>query len=378
MKTEFASPDRADKNQLSTEIQKANELPLVKELTALIPDPFVILNHHRQIVYCNSTLVGLLALEQPDVIYGKRLGEALNCIHAQKTDEGCGTTTACRHCGAVNAMVKSQDSPDQTLEEECRLTTKTDNASFEFTVRAKTMNLSGEWFTLLIVKDISAEKRRYALERIFFHDILNTAGGIQGLVELMEDASDEEIKEYIDLAKLSSETLVEEINAQKEILAAENEELEIEYDSLNALDIIKSVVAIYQNHRAAEGKTIQPETSTSDLKFLSDPRLLIRVIGNMLKNALEAEKQGQTISLGADVKEDHIRFWVRNPSVMTEKIKEQVFQRSFSTKGKGRGLGTYSIKLLGEKYLGGQVGFETNQVQGTCFYIDIAKGVVSD
>lgn len=31
----------------------------------------------------------------------------------------------------------------------------------------------------------------------------------------------------------------------------------------------------------------------------------------------------------------------------------QIFQRSFSTKGKGRGLGTYSIKLLTERYLKG-------------------------
>jgi sensor histidine kinase regulating citrate/malate metabolism len=51
----------------------------------------------------------------------------------------------------------------------------------------------------------------------------------------------------------------------------------------------------------------------------------------------------------------------------------QVFMRSFSTKGVQRGLGTYSMKILGEQYLGGKVDFETNPKNGTTFYIDLGK-----
>ena len=46
----------------------------------------------------------------------------------------------------------------------------------------------------------------------------------------------------------------------------------------------------------------------------------------------------------------------------------QIFQRSFSTKGSGRGVGTYSIKLLGEQYLRGRVGFTSSETDGTAFY----------
>lgn len=43
------------------------------------------------------------------------------------------------------------------------------------------------------------------------------------------------------------------------------------------------------------------------------------------------------------------------------KLLLRIFQRSFSTKGaKGRGLGTYSMKLFGETYLGGQVSFRSS------------------
>jgi sensor histidine kinase regulating citrate/malate metabolism len=49
----------------------------------------------------------------------------------------------------------------------------------------------------------------------------------------------------------------------------------------------------------------------------------------------------------------------------------QIFQRSFSTKGAGRGLGTYSIKLLGERYLHGTVSFASSAEQGTIFQISL-------
>ena len=48
-------------------------------------------------------------------------------------------------------------------------------------------------------------------------------------------------------------------------------------------------------------------------------------------------------------------------------VQLQVFQRSFSTKGENRGLGTYSIRLLTERYLKGQVSFTSSPETGTIF-----------
>jgi sensor histidine kinase regulating citrate/malate metabolism len=53
----------------------------------------------------------------------------------------------------------------------------------------------------------------------------------------------------------------------------------------------------------------------------------------------------------------------------------QIFQRSFSTKGTGRGIGTYSVKLLTEKYLQGEVSFISTKEFGTTFYITIPKEI---
>lgn len=64
-------------------------------------------------------------------------------------------------------------------------------------------------------------------------------------------------------------------------------------------------------------------------------------------------------------------FSVHNDTVMTESVKLQVFQRSFSPKGKGRGIGTYSIKYFTENYLHGKVSFTSKEGEGTAFLIEI-------
>jgi len=369
LKSEFAPAQKASQKQLELDIDQTKDLPLIKDITHLIPDPFVILNQQRQIVYCNTILLKTLSIDTPEKIYGKRPGDAFNCIHSDESEGGCGTTAFCRHCGAVNAILKSQSEENQIKQEECRLTTRQEKTSFDFLILAKTLKISDTLFTFVIVKDIGSEKRKQALERIFFHDIINTAGGLQGLIDLIENADDDEKNEFIALAKKSSHSLIEEINAQKDLLAAENNHLEIELSDLNSQDIISSVIAIYKNHPVTRNKTIQMDTNVNSILFSSDPRLLIRVLGNMCKNALEAEPQGKTITIGARQTRNQIEFWVHNPTPIPDAAKRQIFQRSFSTKGSGRGLGTYSMKLLGEKYLKGHILFSSDEISGTRFFI---------
>ena len=52
---------------------------------------------------------------------------------------------------------------------------------------------------------------------------------------------------------------------------------------------------------------------------------------------------------------------------MPRPVQLQVFQRSFSTKGAGRGLGTYSIKLFSERFMRGRVFFTSTPEAGTTF-----------
>ena len=58
---------------------------------------------------------------------------------------------------------------------------------------------------------------------------------------------------------------------------------------------------------------------------------------------------------------------------MPKDVKLQIFQRSFSTKGIGRGIGTYSMKLITEQYLKGTISFVSNGAVGTTFTLRIPQ-----
>ncbi len=103
--------------------------------------------------------------------------------------------------------------------------------------------------------------------------------------------------------------------------------------------------------------------------FENDFTLLGRVLGNLVKNALEASTPGQTVTLLCLQEDDRVAFHVHNVTVIPRHVQQQLFQRSFSTKGNGRGLGTYSIKLLSERYLKGEVSFTSSPSHGTTFTV---------
>ncbi|MDZ7633173.1 MAG: HAMP domain-containing sensor histidine kinase [Bacteroidales bacterium] len=105
--------------------------------------------------------------------------------------------------------------------------------------------------------------------------------------------------------------------------------------------------------------------------MFSDPLLLRRIVGNMTKNALEASKSGQKVTLSCREEGVKTLFSVHNEDYIEPEAQLKLFRRSFSTKGSGRGIGTYSMKLLGEKYLHGKVWFTSSPDEGTTFYISV-------
>jgi signal transduction histidine kinase len=301
-------------------------------------------------------------------LYGLRPGEALHCIHSDETEGGCGTTEFCRTCGAARAIVAAIGGKKNV--QECRITTH-DGESLDMRAWACPL-MNGNEFVSFALEDISHEKRRRALERIFFHDVLNTAGGVQGLTELLkEEADPQAAKELIDMIRTGAHTLMEEINAQKALSSAETGDLTVEVDTVRSDDLLKEVIGLYEYHAVARDRRLQLHPDAETVQFTTDPTLVRRVLANMTKNALEASFAGQTVTLGAVRREDEIDLWVHNRGVMPRDSQLQVFQRSFSTKGKGRGLGTYSIRLLTERYLKGRTSFTSKEGEGTTFFVTL-------
>lgn len=167
-------------------------------------------------------------------------------------------------------------------------------------------------------------------------------------------------------------SMVMEIDSQKELAAIESNELVPKFAPVNISKLFRTISAIYQNHVIAKDKHLIIRPVDPEVFINTDATLLGRVLGNMTKNALEASAPGESVTIGFERLDDkEARFFVHNPAVMPREVQLQIFQRSFSTKGEGRGLGTYSIKLITERYLKGSVYFTSEKGEGTFFYVNL-------
>ena len=368
--TFFAPSPRRPRKEAVLRFNDIATNALVRQLLDAVSEACVILNRERQIVFANEALTLLVKAEDPLALCGLRPGEALRCVHAFERDEGCGTTEFCRTCGAVNAILRSQAGAVDV--QECSIS-QTDGNALDLRVKAKPISINGEEYTLFSAIDISDEKRRKALERIFFHDLLNTAGALEGFSELLGTPPKGEERCVTSIRALSKR-LLEEIAAQRELLAAEGNELVVEAGFVNSRECIESIVSQYDGEAYRKKCAVRIDPESTHATFSSDPVLLRRVIGNLLKNAVEASTKDDVVTIGCRSVSGAMEFRIHNPAAMPDKVRLQVFQRSFSTKGAGRGLGTYSAKLITERYLAGRISFTSSTDGGTTFRVAFPVG----
>jgi hypothetical protein len=363
--TAFAPAERSPAGVIKEQVKLVARMEGLKQVVSLIPDIILILNSNRQIVYANKTAMTLLERDILDSVYGLRPGELIDCDHAFEAPGGCGTTIYCSTCGAVKAILSGLRGEESV--EECRVSRKKNGDSFDMRVWSFPVEYEHQPFVLFVMNDISNEKRRRILERIFFHDVIDTAGGIRNFSEILLEATPSELTEFKEIIFRLSNQLVDEILAQKQLLSAESNELAVQPVSLNSVGVLKEVIEVYSTHDALKGKKLVIDPQAVEIEFKNDKALLSRVLGNMTKNALEASEPGQIVTLGCETIQGDIQFWVHNQAVIPENVQLQIFQRSFSTKGTNRGLGTYSMRLLSERYLKGKVAFTSSEKEGTRF-----------
>jgi hypothetical protein len=358
--TFFAPAGRAAESVMHDQSQAIRQADFVTTLLDAMPALAMILNEHRQIVTVNNRLLQAFGIEDADLLIGRRPGEALGCIHFDHGPDGCGTAQNCSVCGAVRAILDSQESGCQ-VSGECLVTLSSQGGTaLDLEATASPLQLAGRKFTVFALKDISAEKRKQVMERTFFHDIINTAGGIRGLACLLveEDLSRDTATQYEILMKTLSDNLIEEIKHQRRLIAAEKGEYVPQFEEVDLYQALQEICDLYTHHERVPGRLVEL-VPAGTCSVRTDPPVLRRIVGNMVLNAMEAAAKGETVLVSYRLSPESLRIEVSNPGEMPPDIQLKVFQRSFSSK-----------KLFGERYLGGRVGFDCKDGK-TTFFIEL-------
>jgi signal transduction histidine kinase len=374
-KTFYASADRSSLDEILSEKELVSSQRLFTELFGSLTGISAIINHNRQIIFANNEFLELLGINSIEPILGKRPGEVISCINSEIGPFGCGTSEACRYCGAVNVILESIRTNSRSTRE-ARILSDIDGklVSWDLKITSSPIKMNGDVFYVLSLQDISHEKKLLAIERVFFHDLLNTAGGLNGLLTILKMGPEPgDVNDLISKSEAASQIILEEIMSYRQLRAAENGDIQVKIEQVTSLDLLRSAISRISFHEVGQDKKIEIDDDSVNVSFETDRLLLQRVIINLLKNALEATEVNGVVRV--DIKEinNKLVFFVRNNGIIPEEVRLQIFQRSFSTKDRTRGIGTYSVKLVTENYLKGKVSFISNEAEGTIFKVELNK-----
>jgi signal transduction histidine kinase len=275
----------------------------------------------------------------------------------------------CRHCGAVLAILAAQ-STNQPATGECTLAHREGErvSCSQYEVKITPLPFAGRTVLACVLHDITATRRRELLERIFMHDARNLLTGLQGWSDqLREEAPSEAAQNVVRLV----EQLLGEVESQSVLQRAEIGDLRAHMRPVHANHVMEAVETMFRNHPCSEGKHLLAERVPGDETLTTDASLLIRVLGNMVKNSLEASPPGSQVRLWFEGTVGGSAFHVHNADTIPPLVAAHIFQPHFSSKGRNRGFGTYAMRLIGEHCLGGRVSFVTDAVTGTRFSIEL-------
>ena len=373
MSTEFAPPEKASAEELQTSVSQVAGHPIVSAMFKAVDVIPLLLNQQRQVIAFNPATLHNLGIDDANALVGMRPGEVFHCMTRKQAASGCGTSKNCQVCGIVNAILESQQT-GRVAEHEglLRVEREGHEQTLELMVRAAPLTIQGNAFTFVYLRDISDRKRRQVLERIFIHDLRNTITGLLGWTSHLHDELGKQAPEVTERILAVAERLNREVREQHALLQAESGEFQPAIGDTSPAEIVSQLETVFARNLFTEEKHFEIQKPLPDISLQTDADLLVRVLINMLKNAFEATPRGGKVSLACQTTDAGCRFSVQNPGEIPQEIANQVFRRSFSTKSEtGRGLGTYSMKLFGERFLHGQVSFSTTPEEGTVFWITV-------
>ena len=271
---------RTPADQLKEKMERLRESKVgVGEFLEALPIPAVILEGNRQIVASNRALADLLSQLNIPLNLGLRPGETLRCLYSQECSTGCGTGEKCRLCPAFKAILSAQ--AGQPSFNRCDLTIKTRQGSKQINVMVSTAplpSLQPAEYILMTFQDITPQVRRHNLDRIFFHDLLNTNWLISGYVNLMMLNPHKSEPLYVERLHQASQRLVDEIEAQRDLANVQAHELPFNFQSSDLGQLIEEVLNKYHNDPNNTKLNILTRANLPRVTIFTLPQLLRRLL----------------------------------------------------------------------------------------------------
>lgn len=204
------------------------------------------------------------------------------------------------------------------------------------------------------------------------HEIKNPLTPMRLSVQSFErkfNADDPKIKEK--LAEYSK-TLIQQIDVMSSIASAFSDFAKMptqKKEEIEVISVIKLAVDIFNK------KSIKYQPKENELYAYLDKTQLIRIVTNLVKNAIQATENEENPDISIEVLSElnNLKIVVTdNGKGISKDVKDLIFEPKFTTKTSGMGLGLPMIKNIIEAY-DGKISFTSTEGIGTIFTVILPK-----
>ncbi|KPJ98832.1 MAG: hypothetical protein AMK71_10765 [Nitrospira bacterium SG8_35_4] len=235
-------------------------------------------------------------------------------------------------------------------------------------LQAVKIKLKGEEVKLLTLQDLSAEMERKEIDdwirliRVMSHEIMNSLAPItsisttlkevwseQGSTGTRQGISEAKVKQTLkglDAIAEQSEGLTTFFESYR-ILSRIPDPVRKEFTVCSLFDKLETLV---DHYRENPGLLLEFKCKDPDLKIRADEQMLVQVLLNLLKNAVEAVEgiEAAEIVISAYAKSDRIILQVAdNGAGIAPELSGEIFMPFFTTRKKGTGVGlSYSRQVM--------------------------------
>lgn len=237
-------------------------------------------------------------------------------------------------------------------------------------------------------KAVESDRLKTAFLANMSHEIRTPMNAILGFSELLglQDITDEEKAEFIDLIQTNSNNLLNLINDIIDIAKIEAKQLQISESEFTINDLLNDILKTYNEIKNKQKKrhidlTLNLPTGNDELRIITDRYRVNQVISNLVGNALKYTEAGK-VDFGYKIicdpfNKEFFQFYVTDTGIgiPIEKL-NVIFERfrqaddSHTRLYGGTGLGLTISKNIAD-LLKGTITVESQENQGSTFYFTI-------
>jgi signal transduction histidine kinase len=225
------------------------------------------------------------------------------------------------------------------------------------------------------------EELRDNLVHMVVHDLRNPLTGISGFLDLTlaleKETLTEDGLEYLQTAKRSTKAVIDMVSAVLDVSKMEAGEMKLHLVECDLVRIAADLMSDMQSLKEAREMILN--APPVPVTVVADKDLILRVIQNLLGNALKFTPSDGWIRLGIEPDENRVcvRVWDNGPGIPPE-YQERIFEKFGQVEARANrqkhstGLGLTFCKLAVEAH-GGSVGVESEVDKGSTFWFVLPK-----